>query len=67
MTVSKVERKGAWFWSRGFGLSQSHLSATPKTDTTRKRSSGLPGDSDEDLGGKLEPPQTSEYRSPNTP
>ena len=52
-------------------LSQSHLSATPKTATGRTSRMGespeLPGDSDEDLDGGFEPPPTFEYRSRNTP
>jgi len=51
-------------------LSQSHLSATPKTATARRSrggdSPGLPGDSDEDLDEGFEPPPTFEYRSRNT-
>jgi len=50
-------------------LSQSHLSAIPKTPTARTsrggESPGLPGDSDEDLDEGFEPPPTFEYRSRN--
>lgn len=50
-------------------LSQSHLSATPKTTTARKSrvegSPELPGDSDEDSSDGFEPPPTFEYRSRN--
>jgi len=52
-------------------LSQSHVSATPKSATSRKSmaelSPGLPGDSDEDLDDGFEPPPTFEYRSHNAP
>jgi len=52
-------------------LSQSHLSASPKTATARKsraeESPGLPGDSDEDLDDGFEPPPTFEYRPHNVP